>query len=336
MRRKLFAQILRKRAYRAVYRADLHGDRTGYVIINDNARRFHNAKRNIHFFFEVRFTALYKHDFSSVVFSVLGIVGTSAYAGDRNVFEVLTLLIAENIVDEILCLCRRSSRFGEIYDFAVKEEVRRFNTADGGNGERGLKGGRRTDDTRIGVGSQGVAAVLIRTGHRVIFVTRRSDERNTVFFDIAINLLHFLIVVLRGKTCGRAERHIDNVYAERDAIFERGKNPRGSCARIFVGEHLHDRKLRVRRNARDRIVFACNNARNVRAVLGTEREHVRVLIRIVVCKRNFSADIYVLAFQIHRRVCRRKARSAVIVRCVYRFYNRVERERVVLLVSLKV
>ena len=187
-------------------------------------------------------------------------------------------------------------------------KIGRFYTVYRSNGKRGFIRRRRTYRTRIGVGSQPVVAVLFRIHRGVIRIGCGSDQRNARRTHFIIYVRHFFLVYFARKAAARAERHVDHVHAQSHAVFESRKQPRSFCAGLRIGKHFHNRKLRIRRNARDRFVFSRDHAGNVRAVLRADRRNVRVFIRIIVSIRHFAADVHVLGGK-SRRIFRRRRAS---------------------------
>ena len=296
---KLFAFVLRKRAHRADVRAYRHGNVTGNVVINNDTRGALFFQSHAHFFFERGAAALYQHDFALIIFVRFHIIGRSADAGNGYVFEVVFRNVVahrfQHVVHEALLRLRVGcGSLGEINDCAVVYHVRGFHAVYRSHGKRRFVRGRRTYRTGIGVGSQSVVTVLFRTHRSVVRVCGGSNQRNARGAHLIVHVRHFLFVHFAREAAARTERHVDYVHAQRYAIFQRRQQPRSFRARLRIGEHFHDGKLRVRRNARNRFVFARNHAGNVRAVFRTDGRHVRVFIGVVVRVRYLSAYVYVL------------------------------------------
>ena len=83
-----FAVVLRNGANRTVVVADLHTDRTGYVVINNDTCRAFGFQRNAYLFFKRRYAALYKHDFIFIEFLAFGIIGNTPHTGNCYVFKI--------------------------------------------------------------------------------------------------------------------------------------------------------------------------------------------------------------------------------------------------------
>ena len=152
---------------------------------------------------------------------------------------------------------------------------------------------------------------------RAVIVACGDDQRNACGADAVVHFLHMLVIA-RRKSCGRTEAHIDDVDFQFDAVFQSGENihllrPAQRSAVCIVGKDLADNKLRLRRNAAevhllvvlvedgfsvlvDDIVYgrAGNDTGNVRAVRGVRRVYIRILIRVIVCERNFGIVIHVV------------------------------------------
>ena len=287
------AVVLRNRAHGGGSRPDRHGDFARNVVVNDDARSARVARR-LRFILERRRAALYEGDLSPYVEAV--VIDCAAEAGDSHVFErFFVFVFREYVVDEIFGFGSLVVGLLEVHDLALVREIRGLYAADGRNGKRRVIGGRRADRTRIGIGGKAEVAVLFRTERSVVIVGGRGDQADPRLLDIVVDLIFFPLVNLAGKAAGGTEGHIDDIDAERDAILQRGKNPGGLCAFVRIGEHLHDRELRVGRNARDRIVLPRDNARDVRAVRAVDGKNVGVLIRIIVRIGNLLAYVNVLA-----------------------------------------
>ena len=232
------------------------------------------------------------------------IVGRSSDAGDRDVFEVVTVGIADhfkNFVHEILFLRRRVRRFVEVDDVFSVKEIRGLHAVDRSDGKSRFVGGRRTDRTRIGVGSKPVVTVF-RGSHRgVVAVGRRRDKGDARLADALVDLFHVFFVFFSREPAGSTEGHVDHVYPENDAVFHGCQDPRRFRAVLTVGENLHDGELRIGSDARDRIVFSGDDARYVRAVFGVDGKNVRILIGIIVSIRHFFVQINVLSGKTGRK-----------------------------------
>ena len=130
----------------------------------------------------------------------------------------------EDIVYEILRFGIGGGRLVEINDLIVVQQIRRLDAVDRGDGKGSVISAGRADRARIGVGGQAVAAVLFGVEGSVIVVGRGGDQRDACRLDAVVNFVDILFVDLAGETAGGAERHIDDVDAELDAVVERRQN----------------------------------------------------------------------------------------------------------------
>ena len=201
---------------------------------------------------------------------VVRIIGRTTDTGNCFVLKIVAIGIADGLqylVDKVfLLVCVGSRRFVEVNNLVFISKVRCFYTVDGSDSQSRFVRRRRTYRTRIGVGGKRVVTVLFRTHSSVVVICRRCDQGNTCRLNTVVHLVEMFFILFAGETCRRTQGHIDNVHAQHDAILQARQNPRRFCAVLRVGEYFHNRKLRVRRNARDLIVFTCDNTRNVRTV----------------------------------------------------------------------
>ena len=226
-------------------------------------------------------------------------------------------------------------------------------TADTCNGHCRRVGTRRADNPRVGVRR------LIRTEHaaivRRIIVRSSRHQGNTCVLNAVIypaQVFAFVVAVVgQGKAARRTQAHIDDVNAKGHAIFKSRQNIFADCAaKIFgiqiVGEHLTDDKLTFRRNANkgnrvaafvlfDFAVFvriavraAADDTRNVRTVVGIRGINVVIVVCIVVCKRNFIADVNVFRGKIAARKRRSFFRSQPFFREDFRHRRKGQAELV--------
>ena len=212
----------------------------------------------------------------------VGVIRLLAVAGHDNIVKHLA---AEYADEAALGVVRR----GRIRERDLASGRFKVGAADGhvvgARHGQGLGiGARGADDAVVRVGRQRqvrAPQVLIGGG---VFVAcgRRNDDAG--LGQTVIDLHRAQQVAAVSKAGGGAEREVHDVDAERDAVFQRGKDIIGVCAGATVREDLQDHELSLRRNAGDAAVrgVGCNDTGNVRAVVGAAvMVDVRVVIGIV-------------------------------------------------------
>ena len=203
------------------------------------------------------------------------------------------LLLFEEGREEVVLFARDRTGFIEEHDVrSVCDEVFTLDAADRSHGERRRVCRGRTDRAGIGIGDE-VGIALFAAERGVIAVARRRHEADARFVDLIVNIVEERLVHLARKPAGRAERHVDGVHFQKDGVLERGDDIRRLGARFQIGKDLHEDELRIHRDARDLVVLAADDARDVGAVAAVVREYVAILIRIVVFVRDLGAVPYV-------------------------------------------
>ena len=327
--------INRNRRNRIIDFAKVHTDNTRNVIVDDNGFRAH-LRCDFHLFLERGIPTFYKRNTSErIAVAALeqigfGIVFRTPRILYDDVFKFLFFRVAEHLFKEIVRLAVFVARFfiERVHGFfrRAARHVRRFLTADTRYGERRRERRGRADRAGIGVGDK------VRTEHtaiaRAVIVTCRANKANTRRLNGLVYVVErrtFFVAVVRGrKPARRTQRHIDNVYAERNAIVQSRDNVfRHRAANVFaiqiVREHFTNHELGIGRNATEFVGYVCavliriprvyvripaDNTCNVRAVVGIGRIYVRILIRVIVRKRHFCAHVNIVDVELPRRFFR--------------------------------
>ena len=260
-----------------------HRDRTGDVVVNDRRHRAFDLRDSDLILERVAAAADYR-DFSFHV--DIRIVADFADPGNDYVFKRFFFRVSEELRHEIFFLSVQKRTVFKIDRlFAVRHEITRLHAADRSHGHGSVVRCGRAHRHRIGIGSKVRVAVrrALRRRIRVAGSHQKADARR---FDGIVNFRGVIFVGSARKAAGRAERHIDRVYAEQNRVLQRGEQRILRSACVFVSERFENRKLRLRGNARDRVVFARDDPRNVRAVI-VHGVYVGVVVGIIVSVRHF-------------------------------------------------
>ena len=113
---------------------------------------------------------------------------------------------------------------------------------DGGNGQRGVIGGRGADDTGVRVGHGGKVAVgtALRGGKGVAC---GAVQQNAGGFDQIVVLVHHAAGLLGGEAAAGTEGHIDDIHVQQQGVVQSSQNVLGGRAVGGIGEHLEDGQL---------------------------------------------------------------------------------------------
>ena len=119
---------------------------------------------------------------------------------------------------------------------AVCNHIARILPVDGRHRKRRRVRGRRTDRAAVGIGGK-VGSVSAAVAGAVI-VARRNDKADARIFDFFVYAFYKEVALLqaffRGKARARTKRHVNHVYAQRYAVFERGED----IHRVCPADHL--------------------------------------------------------------------------------------------------
>ena len=318
MRFKILSGIHRNGACRHGGNTDRHADRTGHVVVNNDADST-VVLGGIDFFLKGADAAL---DDGNLSFGVNGfVVSVVTDTGNKNIIQFRSLFAVQHQVVEFdfvavvpLCLCQVDRLF------AVGIKIVRLCTRHGRNRNRRRIGCGRTDGGGIRVADQvGVAVRRPLCGGRGVGC--RHDQVDACLADGIVNFVDSLIVCRAGKTAGRTEGHIDDVHTEQNRVGKTRKDVFLFGTLILVSEHLHDHQLCVDRNAGDHVILSGNDTRNVRTVV-VDRVYVGILVGIVKSIGNFGAVIsglpsslfvqrgrHEIGEQLLHRVCRQGRRA---------------------------
>ena len=287
-----------------------HADVTFDVVVNDTTDRS-GCFCLQSFVFESTVSAADKRYFALYIYA--GIVDFKSNAGNGDVFESMFFFIvdvpAHSLVQffvEIVFLCCGGVGFGPEYDvFVVCNEISALNAADGRNRScRRVRCGRAYGAV-VGVGGKrGVTLFAALCGAVAVACGNYKAYAGSVYF--IVYRVYKAAVFFAGKSAGRAQRHVDCVYVEKNCVFYRCYYVFGFTAFGKVGENLHANYLSVYGNAYNTLFgfgfcavgrFAADDTGNVSAVLGIVREYVVIFICVIVYIRNFGVYVNVLDFQ---------------------------------------
>ena len=307
----------------------VHTNNAGYVIVDNDCRRVHRHSNFYLFLERVVATRNQRNTGCSVVkfISYYAVVGNDTYTAqtvavdpaDNDVFKFRAPILFRKCFHEIIRVTVDITGFFKedvrliVFPF-VCHEIACLLTVDTCNGKRRRERRRRTYRTRIGVGSQ-VRTVYAAVTRRIV-VTCRAHKAYACFLNSIVYVGKgdaFPFFVVGGSEPARStKRHIDNVNAKLYTVVKRRDNIFGNrTTNVFiiqiVRKYLTDNELRVGNNPLEYFVYgitvfvgitACiitaDNTRNVRTVVRIGRIYVCVVVCIVVCKRNFFTQIYVV------------------------------------------
>ena len=315
--------------------AETHSYNARNVIVNYARCRAFLFSRSDLFFKGNVSAAAYHRDFAPYVNA--DVVSRLTEPGYYDVVEIGVLIavvigfngnrrVVHYFFDKVFLVAVAVGRFGKVqilfravYGYLY---IFGFLTVDTRNAHRRVEGGRRTNG--CGVGAGGKVSTVHAVIRRTVIVARRDHKAYARLSYLIVNALH-KGVVCGGEACGRTETHIDNVYFEFDAVFERAENVDGLRAAepfffFVIGKDLEYGELRVGRDAGkghgvtvfieyfvavlilNRLIVAIlvengrtgDNARDVRAVVRIGRIYVGVVVRVVVRERDFGVIINVV------------------------------------------
>ena len=266
-----------------------HGDLAKNVVVNDNGNRTCFCGK-LYFFFKGDIASLNECDLT--VHIKAGIVDLHTYAGDGNVLVcyVIPLCNAKHCKEVVFLSCGVNRRSKEDFILAIGKHIIVFFTANGCNRHCRCVGGGRTYGSGIGIiGLVGVT--LLRTKTTAVIVGSRNYQRNTCLLDSAINLvlIHLIGSTLISEAAGGTETHIDSVNAKNNGVLKSRNDIALFCPLVVVTKDLHNSKLCIDSNTGDLVILTRNNAGYVSTVAIFERHNVRILVGVVIAKRDLIA-----------------------------------------------
>ena len=271
--------------------ADGHIQHTRYIIIDNDALRAH-VGGDLHLLLEgVAAAADDRHFPLDVDARVVRLVSD---AGDDDEVEGALLLAAQHPRDEVVLVrLARDAGFAEVDLPPVRgEEIGRLDAAYRRDGEGRFVRRGRTDGARVGIACKVGVAVGGAVGGGIV-VARRDDKADARLLDAVVNGVLGVVVRLAREPARGAEAHVDGVHAEDDGVVEGGDDAVVPRAFARIGEHLERGDLRARRNARDALRLARDDARDVRSVrlCGVD---VGVAVRIVIGVGQLGGEVQVV------------------------------------------
>ena len=277
-------------------RVDRHGDHAR-LIVDDDAADGAGCRSVVDLLLEGDLAALHDRNLAGHISrrKILGVAQCNAALAVGN-NDKLGLRICESIepkpvirgVDVGEALLADSDHIGGI-----------GNIFQGGNRSIAFIGGGAGNRTVVGILRSDVACErgILRHG---VLVAGSDAEDNACLVQTVVDVAEYLSLQLGiiGKAVLRADGHVDNIRAETVSVFQSVEVNVGGGARLFIMEDLHRKELRCGRSAaegnRTFLRIRCitgGNAGNMGAVTVVIGD-IRVLIGIVVSKRNLRVDVH--------------------------------------------
>ena len=286
-----FAVVLRDGTGGQLGIAHVHLDFTGYIIINDDADGplgFGDQSLLL----EGIVAAANQGDLA--VHIQAGIVGASAHARDQHKFHISRILVAQQVLHEVVLLAGSGVGLVEVDDGVFMQQIGGLHTVDGSDGHNAVVGAGRTNRAGIGVGGQAQVAVLLGAVGRGVAVGGSHDHADACVADLLVNAVGQLFLTFPGEAAGGAQRHVDGIHTQDHAVLQRIQNPGGTGGIHDVGEDLHGHQLGIGGNAGDGIVLADNHTGNVGAVVVVGGVGIRVVVGIVIAEGDLLVDVHII------------------------------------------
>ena len=274
--------------------AHVHLDLTGYIIIyDDTGRTLGFGDQSL--FFKGVVTAANQSDLTGNLHA--GVVGTSAHAGDYNIFHFHGILVTQQVLHKVPFFGGTVVGLIVVDDGVTVHQVRRLHTVDGSDGENTLVGTGGTHRTGVGIGGQTQVTVGLGAVGGGVAVGGSHHNADTGCPNFVINAVQQFFLRFPIEAAGSTQGHVDHVHAQNNAVFQSRQDPGSPGGIHHVGEDLHGNQLCVGGNTGDHIVLTHDHTGHVGAVVVVGGVNVGIVVGIVIAVGHLFVDVDIIHTQ---------------------------------------